>query len=595
MEHVSAWSSRTGMYAKVADFMSNPNSAETMILKELAQGFQELDKVFKAAAGAAMRGVAEYSVSLSAKASSLMMAYLSKPLHRHSFCWFAIAAELVANATAVTIPKGYAAKFADWRGRINTAHKELELVNKELAAQRNTSNKQRKALLDKQRQLKKVVNANAMGFTQRIVLKGDMVKRTIELHRNILNNQVKNLHTVFENVGGLGFLAFLFNAIALGDAISTIKHTGLVSKDDALDVQQKMFYVATAWTGIRTWSVWNRISASKKLRGSSLNALRSLVENNDRFSGLVLDDSKLFNKWLATTACLGMLASGIEAYRSFERIDQTYGVERSLQWMHFSALGLMTSVGLFQTIGGATGALSANILFGGPVMAGLLVLTLMYLWSSSALDGLKQDQYQKWLDKLPWGYHPERTRWSQAATLVERQQQDSQLVQQALFELDTIAQQPTVYHKPIEQVHTRPGLAQYVDTTVVGVKVHIQVPNLVAKQGLILRTNTEASADELTAGEWHPNANIESLAADATQGKSVYSVILPVRDNMRYLALRISYPSEEGERHYWLQYSLAQTASYSVISDSSKQETITQTLSNTQGEIASQGEITLQE
>ncbi|MER2498076.1 hypothetical protein ABS858_18475 [Vibrio neptunius] len=562
MEHVSAWSSRTGMYAKVADFMSNPNSAETMILKELAQGFQELDKVFKAAAGAAMRGVAEYSVSLSAKASSLMIAYLSKPLHRHSFCWFAIAAELVANATAVTIPKGYAAKFADWRGWINTAHKELELVNKELAAQRNTSNKQR--------QLKKVVNANAMGFTQRIVLKGDMVKRTIELHRNILNNQVKNLHTVFENVGGLGFLAFLFNAIALGDAISTIKHTGLVSKDDALDVQQKMFYVATAWTGIRTWSVWNRISASKKLRGSSLNALRSLVENNDRFSGLVLDDLKLFNKWLATTACLGMLASGIEAYRSFERIDQTYGVERSLQWMHFSALGLMTSVGLFQTIGGATGALSANILFGGPVMAGLLVLTLMYLWSSSALDGLKQDQYQKWLDKLPWGYHPERTRWSQAATLVERQQQDSQLVQQALFELDTIAQQPTVYHKPIEQVHTRPGLAQYVDTTVVGVKVHIQVPNLVAKQGLILRTNT-------------------------TQGKSVYSVILPVRDNMRYLALRISYPSEEGERHYWLQYSLAQTASYSVISDSSKQETITQTLSNTQGEIASQGEITLQE
>ncbi len=96
MEHVSAWSSRTGMYAKVADFMSNPNSAETMILKELAQGFQELDKVFKAAAGAAMRGVAEYTVSVSAKASSLMMAYLSKPLHRHSFCWFAIAAQYAA-------------------------------------------------------------------------------------------------------------------------------------------------------------------------------------------------------------------------------------------------------------------------------------------------------------------------------------------------------------------------------------------------------------------------------------------------------------------------------------------------------------------
>ncbi|MCG9680238.1 T6SS effector BTH_I2691 family protein [Vibrio sp. Isolate24] len=584
MEHVSAWSNRTGMYAKIIDFMSNPNSSETMILKDLAQGFQELDKIFKAAASAAMRGVAEFSLSYSAQASSLLMATLSKPMQRHHFHWRAAFAEIVAHATAVTIPNDYAAKFADWRERMNQSHKELKLVNQELAAQRSNkvSSKQRQALLDKKRHLQKVVNANALGYPQRIVLEGNLVQRTLELQRKILSNQVKNLHTLFENVGGLSFLAFLFNAIALGDAIITIEETGLMSEDDFLDVQQKLFYVAAAWTGIRTGTLWNNVKAESQLRTHSMKSLQQLVDKKaEGFTGLAVDDLKRFNKWLAITASFGMLASGIEAYRSFQKIDQSHGVEKTIQRIHFSSLGAMTLVGLFQATGASTGALSANILFGGPVMAALLTLTLVYLWANSALGDLKQDRYQKWLDRLPWGYHPERARWSQAATLAEREQQDSQLVQEALFELRSIVQQPTVYHKPIEQVQAFP---RYSHKTMVGIEVHIQLPNSVAKQGVKLRTNTQASAEELTAGRWYPNAELESLAASATPGKSVYSVTLPVRDNMQYLALQISYPSEEGERHYWLQHAIKQTASYSVISESSKQAAIIQTLSDTQGE-----------
>ena len=253
-------------------------------------------------------------------------------------------------------------------------------------------------------------------------------------------------------MGGLGFLALIFNCLALADAMSSIQESGLMSQDDFLDIQQKLFYTAGAWTGIRTGKLWDNVKGNEKLRKHSLKTLKNLVDRNaNGFENLILDDLKVFNKWLAITGALGALASGIEAYRSWQSADEVYGLERSLHIINTATLGLTSAIGLFQAYGGLTGQFALNLTFGGPVMAFLAVLTVAYLAINYKLNKLKQDDFQKWLDKLPWGYHPARTQWSQSASLPEREKHNSALVQQALFDLQSIIQQPTVYHQPIEK------------------------------------------------------------------------------------------------------------------------------------------------
>ncbi len=56
MDYVSEASNRVGMYAKVMDFISNPNTAETEFLKDIAKGFDELDRIFKATNSALLKG-----------------------------------------------------------------------------------------------------------------------------------------------------------------------------------------------------------------------------------------------------------------------------------------------------------------------------------------------------------------------------------------------------------------------------------------------------------------------------------------------------------------------------------------------------------
>ncbi|MHA2770813.1 T6SS effector BTH_I2691 family protein [Vibrio harveyi] len=584
MDQISATSNRVSMYSKIMDFVSNPNTAETDFLKDIAKGFQELDIIFKSAIGALAKGVLEFGVSMTSQASILLMPVFAKPLNRQSYYLFAVIAEHMAHNMPVTLNESYAHDFKKWKTRVNNYPSELKKNDAVIADfqknNRKADSKYTTALKNKKR-IKKALAVATLEYPQRIELPDDLPQRTVELRTRIAMNKLDDLNKLFENAGGLGFMALVFNCIALGDAMSSIQDTGLMSSDEFLDIQQKLFYAANAWTGIRTGKLWDSVKGDPKLRAHSYKVLKELVNNNARgFENLILDDLKVFNKWLAITGALGALASGIEAYRSWQSVDDVYGLESKLYLANTVTLGLTGAIGAFQFLGASTGTFSTNLLFGGPVTAALVILTVTYLAINYMLNKLKQDDYQKWLDKLPWGYHPARSQWSQSSSLPERQKHNSALVQQALFDLQSIIQQPTVYHQPIEKIQAYPG---YTHRELVGLEVHIQLQRRAATNGVTVSTNTKATEDDLTSGSWYQNADLVTLQTQdqASKESLVYKVTLPIEEADQYFAMQISYDVEDdapAKREYWFQNSVKQSATYGVISDNTKQNIIKKSL-----------------
>ncbi|EOX4080215.1 T6SS effector BTH_I2691 family protein [Vibrio alginolyticus] len=595
MDYVSTASNRVGMYAKVMDFISNPNTAETEFLRDIAKGFDGLDSIFKATNSALLKGVIEFGVSLTAQASILMISLLSKPLTRTSFYLRAAVVERLSINTPININKGYAQSFGSWKSnhdkKLIASNQNKEVLAAFNKGDKTISNTQYKKALQQQRHLQKSLAVATLEYPQYIELPDDVLEATIRMRKDIWDNRLNNLKKRFEDVGGLGFIALIFNCLAFADAMSSIQESGLMSQDDFLDIQQKLFYTAGAWTGIRTGKLWDNVKGNEKLRKHSLKTLKNLVDRNaNGFENLILDDLKVFNKWLAITGALGALASGIEAYRSWQSADEVYGLERSLHIINTATLGLTSAIGLFQAYGGLTGQFALNLTFGGPVMAFLAVLTVAYLAINYKLNKLKQDDFQKWLDKLPWGYHPARTQWSQSASLPEREKHNSALVQQALFDLQSIIQQPTVYHQPIEKVQAYPG---YTHRELIGLEVHIQLPRRAATNGITVSTNTKAKEDNLTSGSWHQNADLVTLQTQNQASKEllVYKVTLPIKEADQYLAIQVTYDMEDdapAKREYCFQNSIKQSATYGVISDNTKQDIIKKALTPVVGTLGFQ-------
>ncbi|EMI7260221.1 T6SS effector BTH_I2691 family protein [Vibrio alginolyticus] len=594
MDQISDTSNRVNMYSKIMDFVSNPNTAETDFLKDIAKGFQELDIIFKSAIGALAKGVLEFGVSMTSQASILLMPVFAKPLNRQSYYLLAVIAEHMAHNMPVTVNESYARDFKKWKTRVNDYLSELKKNDAVIADfqknNRKADSKYTTALKNKKR-IKKALAVTTLEYPQYIELPDDLPQRTVELRTRIAMNKLDDLNKLFENAGGLGFLALIFNCIALGDAMSSIQDTGLMSSDEFLDIQQKLFYTVNAWTGVRTGKLWEKVKGEPRLRSHSYNVLKKLVNRNeDTFKNLNLDDLKVFNKWLAITGALGALASGIEAYRSWQSADKVYGQEKYLHVANSLVLTAMSAVGIFQVYGGLTGQFALNLSFGGPITAGLVILTIAYLAINYKLNKLKQDDFQKWLDKLPWGYHPTRTQWSQSSSLPEREKHNSALVQQALFDLQSIIQQPTVYHQPIEKVQAYPG---YTHRELIGLEVHIQLPRRAATNGITLRTNSKATEDDLMSGSWHQNADLVTLQTQdqASKESLVYKVTLPIEEADHYLAMQVAYDVEDdapAKREYWFQNGIKQSATYGIISDNIKQDIIKKTLTPAVGTLGFQ-------
>ncbi|MEL7287734.1 MAG: hypothetical protein AAGJ57_10130, partial [Pseudomonadota bacterium] len=191
MDQISATSNRVSMYSKIMDFVSNPNTAETDFLKDIAKGFQELDIIFKSAIGALAKGVLEFGVSMTSQASIMLMSVFAKPLNRHSYYLFAVIAEHMAHNMPVTIKEGYALDFKKWKTRVNDYLIKLEKNDAIIADfQKNNRKADSKytAALKNKKAIKKALAVATLEYPQRIVLPDDLPQKTVELRTRIVMN-----------------------------------------------------------------------------------------------------------------------------------------------------------------------------------------------------------------------------------------------------------------------------------------------------------------------------------------------------------------------------------------------------------------------
>jgi hypothetical protein len=309
--------------------------------------------------------------------------------------------------------------------------------------------------------------------------------------------------------------------------------------------------------------------AIKKRTNVNLNAVQSL---------------RHFNRWLSVTAGLGMLASGIEAYRSWKIHDSLHGIERFFQTTNTITLTTISILNAFQFFGATTGFFSANVIFGGPMMGALLILTIAYLFSNFILDGIKQDDYQKWLDKLPWGRHPDRQLWSESSDIETAVAFDAKLSKSALLDLQVITQKPIVCHQRMEKTRTAQGWQDNPKTELYALVLKIQVPKEIPIDQIDIRANLSNSRSPLLSGQWLLDAKLESNNFSTKESKryNIYQAKLPTSDSEEYISLRVSYRNSDSpiqKQDYYFQHSVKQSAIYAAITDNSKQRQLESILS----------------
>ncbi|OEF19464.1 T6SS effector BTH_I2691 family protein [Aliivibrio logei] len=583
---VAGLSNTTTMYSKIVDFMAHASVSETEIFKKLGETIQQLNHVLIAASGGLIQYIAKLGVSPIAQASVLLLpamptGYASRTtsLYRITF------AEKLAHKIGINVAEGFAQNFDKWQKRMAQVDVDIK-ASTTIVENKSISVKQKQAALKEMTRLQKVKAANVVGFPQRFEWPSDIKGAIHSMSEERLKGVAVSAKNHFADVGGLGFLALVFNLISLNDSLRTIRQDGLATTDNYAEIGQKIAYTATAWAGIRTGTAWAKIQGNPELLKSTVSAIEKarLEGVDDWLTKLPLKDIKIFTRWLGVTAVLGTIASVTELLREADKLEGMYGIERKVQYGKLLSLGGLSAIGVGQGIGAISGRLAIGVMFGPGVMAALLVLTIFYIAFGYQLDKFKQDEYQKWLALLPWGTNPKRVKWSESKDVSLRLEENTNILNTALNDLKRIQLQPVIYQEPqltyVKSEQSYPAAVALCHA----IDVRFSVPRGAGSQSLRITTNSNASMEELEGGEWLSNVDLvtlEKIQIDnkksiLSEQRDIYQVTLPIDNEINYLAIQVDYlmlsqnSEEEIQYSYQFQYAITQKAVHTAISDSEK-------------------------
>nr|WP_284676528.1 T6SS effector BTH_I2691 family protein [Vibrio sinus] len=593
----SDWSQATGIYTSMNNFITAPDVQETKILKDIASGFGHLNKLMLAYAEALSKGVTNMGVSAIAQSSALLLSALPKTFNSHQLMWMIASAEKMALNTQFSVAQTFKNQMQDWYLQLKNLEKEItqsKNVIERYNLNRHKGTVSRKAYRNA---TKKIINlqhefAVAVNSPPAMLVETQSIANTIKNNlKDFIKGQTDAIKQRISTIGGLGFFAAILNSIALADALITLDKTGLATKDEWQNIGQVTFYTAAAWSGIRTSKAWTPIKGNQVLRKSSLRTLNQLMSRK-RLQGtseLELSQAKYFSKWLAITATFGLVASGIEGFRTLDTIDKTEGVEKMLIKAKLGAIALNFVAFGIQTIGSTFGIFTISFMTGAFITGAFFFTTVALLFIGFILQAIKKDEYQKWLFYSPWGYSKKHLRWSNAnVELSDIQNQDT--AEKALQRLEKIIFQPSITQKPIELIEP---YYHYTRKELVELEVTFHIPERYALRGIQISTNLVKNEKSIEEGGWLTNyADRNGKINKPTTDKILsYRITLPIDDTQSILSVKLDYLSgiapNNGPQNdniqfsYFLQHVISKKSEYTALSDPEK---IEKCRANIQGE-----------
>ncbi|WP_260260746.1 T6SS effector BTH_I2691 family protein [Vibrio intestinalis] len=246
-------------------------------------------------------------------------------------------------------------------------------------------------------------------------------------------NSIKVTSKTFENLGGLGFLAFLFNARDLYMAYGDLKQNNVHTTREKAELVQKFSYTFSSLAAIFQSKSWRKVDKTSEF------FYQSTIKRASNMHRSVSDYIRISR----FTSSFAILAIGIELYFLKTDIDnETDETNKLYMQMKFNGLVLMGASEVAKR--GAmilASRVSISFLVGSFVTGTALIGGILYLLSTLVLNGLKKDDYQKWLHRLPWSSKPS-----------EKQFPDTpEGVAEALIALYQFTMQPKVYVQQLGQ------------------------------------------------------------------------------------------------------------------------------------------------
>ncbi|MDA9556864.1 hypothetical protein N9R79_05110 [Vibrio sp.] len=479
------WMNEAGGYTRFQDMVTSVEGFDAQITKNLFDNVDGIKVMFAANIEAAKSFMQNQAISASGKTSATISSWVSSlilstfsPSHTQSLPWlkriFLTEARLLSfdlsadrhsqeksahaideamenyqNKKATYLEKKAQVKVLE-SDRLENVHRESRQAYRAKVKEVNLP-KARKAYTQAGNSLKQ----STLEYTNGLVIRNQgyaekVTASRINAGKSAINNanhaHVKPAIQAYDDLGGMAFMVFVMNAMALSEAMMVLSKKKDIMGDDWADLGQKAAYALSAGFGIPLGAPYAALAKDTNWQGRV--TLKEITEKIGRTSGeqrasLVTTKQtiNIFRSRLFVVAGAGMVATGIETYRAVGALGSLYGSEKAWQWVNFlSLLSLTTLQGTQFALmaGGYAWAIHPALIIA------LGVSTVIYAIAQIALAYLKKDDYQDWLSQLPWGKNDTHWQWSQSNDPDIRAQEDAKNIEQALISLEKVIKKPII-------------------------------------------------------------------------------------------------------------------------------------------------------
>ncbi|NRF13639.1 hypothetical protein [Vibrio coralliilyticus] len=563
----SSFSLSWGVYSSIMNFVSSEDIQKSLIFGEIAKKVGSLDAVLIANASALKTLALRYGVSTVAQSGVGLMSMIASESKLNVYRWQLIWAERLALGMGLKIPTNFLASRLDWESSVKTEQKAIGHQQSIIDSYKHStgvSYSQKLEARNRLKNLKALQKRRLLDVPQLIKQPSEVVKALSSTYEDILEKKFQNLNRRFEDVGGMGFIAMLFSAVASIDAINDVHQKGYVSEEDLLDIGQSIVGIGVAWSGITTSKLWSAIKSENYLGKYSRNGLFNSVSKG-KMPSVSMNQIKrvdMFTQSMRLTGALGVVHSFIGLRKTWVKLDKSSNdLEKSLLIGKLATDSMTLGVFLIQTIGARV--LPVALLSGAFILGALMVVSVVSVLLDLSLSYTKRDDYQKWLAQLPWGIDGTRSNWSNKEDMFERVEENRSIVRHKIALLNQIFLKPVVSHKPIEKIEAFP---RYTHKTIIGLELKIEVPNTIGGESIVIQTNTSASSDELSSGVWK---SVETKSELETSSSAIsYVVNLPIEADSKYLSLKVAYPTQgedNSEIEYYFKHKVSEEAQYNSL------------------------------